>query len=955
MSQIGVRRRPAAAAPGRLRERGEELRAIAAALAAARAGEGSLLLVEGPAGIGKTRLLDAARCRARELGLDLLSARGAELEQELPFGVVRQLLEARVAGLGEEARTALLDGHAARAVRLLDGAEEGVAGSDPLPELLHALHWLCATLAARRPLVLVVDDAHWADGPSLRWLHYLAGRVEDQPLLVLVAARPAEPGATVPPATALGAVPGAVRIAPAALSAAAVAEAVRERLDVADEELCAACHRVTGGNPFLLRELLTTLRDGGATVAAVEAADARDVSRSVLARVRRLPQSAEGLVRALALLGDDAPLDVVAELAGADLSSARANADALAAAGLLDAGPRLRFVHPLVRASIAAQLPAGERAHLHGRAARLLHARGAESGIVALHLDAAEPSGDPWAVATLRSAAGRALRSGAPEVAARHLRRALAEPASAELRPRLLLELGRAAAAQLGPGAEEDLTAALDAAPDDAARAVAALELGRVLVLAERPIPALATLDRGVRAARGLGDSELLLRLEAEALTAGNTSLERARLVPPRAEALLAQVTAGATVGERLVLAGIVWHWAMAVARSAEETAELAERALAGGATLAVATADAPLIHSAAAALTMADRLASAENHLTAAMEEARRRGSVSGLALAACWRSWAGYRRGALAAAEEDATLAVRLSSRSGRGLGSAVALSVLIECRVARGAVAEARDAFARWHEPEPMGETTLYGPLLASEGRLHALAGDLPAARRALEACRERHELLGLRNPGSATWRAGLARLAAVEGDGAEARRLAHEELEIARAWGGPRNLSMALRTVAALSDDGARRRELLEEAVALGERSEARLERVRALEALGAERAAVGGEGDLAVARELLRAALDGAAACGAAPLVHSLRAALVRAGARPRRLRSSGVGALTPSERRIAGLAAEGLSNRAIAEREFLAVRTVELHLTRSYRKLGIDSRARLAAALRDGR
>lgn len=950
---------PAGATPARLHERGEELRAIGAALTRARGGEGALLLVEGPAGIGKTRLLETARRRARELGVTVLSARGAELEQELPFGVVRQLFGAHVAGLGEEQRAALLDGHAAGALQLL--AEAGPApapdGGDPLPQLLHALHWLATALAARRPLVLVVDDAHWADGPSLRWLHYLAGRLEGEPVLMLVAARPAEPGATTPPASALTATPGALRLAPAALSAEAVAAAVRERLGGGTADaICDACHRVTGGNPFLLGELMTELPAvPGLTVEAVEAVEASDVSRSVLARVRRLGPAAEGLVRALALLGDDAPLDVVAELAGAELPAARASADALAATGVLAGGPQLRFVHPLVRASISAQLPRAEAAHLHGRAARLLHARGAEAGVVALHLDVAEPSGDPWAVELLRAAADRALASGAAEVAVVHLRRALAEPAPEAERPALLLALGRAAAAQLVPGAEDHLAAALDAAPDDPARAVAALELGRLLVHRERPAPALETLDRGVRAAAALGDPELLLRLEAEALTAANTSLERARLLPPRAETLLAQVAQGTTVGERLVLAGIVWDQAVAVTRPAAVTAELAERALAGGATLAAVSADAPLIYSAAAALTMADRLESAEAHLTAAMDDARRRGAVVGVALAACWRSWAAYRRGALAAAEEDAALAVRLSARSGRGLGCAIALSVLVECLVARGAVEEAWDAFERWHEPELMGQTTLYGPLLASEGRLHALAGDLPAARRALEACRERHELLGLRNPGSGTWRAGLGRLAAFEGDGEAGLALAHEELEIAREWGAPRNLGMALRAVAGLTADPVERRALLEEAVALLEPSEARLERVRALEALGLERAASGQASDLAVARELLRAALDGAAACGAVPVVHSVRAALVRAGARPRRVRSSGVGALTPSELRIAGLAAEGLSNREIAEREFLALRTVELHLTRSYRKLGIESRAGLGEALRGGR
>ena len=165
---------------------------------------GGVLLIEGRAGIGKTSLVEVACRRAEELGCEVLRARGSELEADFAFGVVRQLFERRLAG-AERGRAR---GAAGRARRRGAAAAPGPGRPRRRPAdtsfaVLHGLYWLVANLAARRPLLIAVDDAHWADEPSLRWLAYLAPRLEGLAPALLVALRPSEPALTAAPLLAL--------------------------------------------------------------------------------------------------------------------------------------------------------------------------------------------------------------------------------------------------------------------------------------------------------------------------------------------------------------------------------------------------------------------------------------------------------------------------------------------------------------------------------------------------------------------------------------------------------------------------------------------------------------------------------------------------------------------------------------------------------------------------------
>ena len=514
-------------------ERATELGRLDEALAGAVAGTGTLIVVEGPAGIGKTRLLRELRERAAGAGAELFVARGTDYEQDFAFGVARQLFERRL--LEADASDRLLRGAAGLAALPLGlpGAVSetpSLDSPDPAFAALHGLYWLVANLAAERPLVLVVDDAHWADLPSLRFCSYLARRLEDLPVLLAVGARPGgdryrEESEMI---AAMAAEPEAIVVRPAELSVQAVSAMAAEEFEVAVEpEFASACHEATGGVPFFVTEVLRALAsDGVAPVSAererVRAIGPPAVTRSVLLRIGALPPPAASLVSAIAVLGTEATLARAATLAGLKEDDAAQAADALAAAQLLAGDGPLSFAHPIIAATVEAELRPAERSRLHAAAARLLHGIGVDPSRVAHLLAAADPIGEAWSLDVLRQAAAGAVARGAPQIAARLLRRALAEPPPAADRPAVLAELGEAELRAGDPAAVEHLRASVAAAPSD---------IGRASLLAR----AMAASGRGEEAVELLGaladelapsDAEGARLLEGELASIG--TMERA-------------------------------------------------------------------------------------------------------------------------------------------------------------------------------------------------------------------------------------------------------------------------------------------------------------------------------------------------------------------------------------------------------------------------------------------
>src|SRR6266571_1338010 len=288
--------RPAGVRAARpLLERRHELGRIEATLAeACCAGHGRFVVIEGPAGIGKTTLLAAARTVAGDAGMRVLRSRGAELERDFAFGVVRQLFEPPLADASELERADLLQAGAGKAAALLGlpGAsavhDEPSAGVDPSFAILHGLYWLCANLATAGPVCLVVDDAHWADAPSLRYLAFLLTRLQELDVALVLATRPRDPGTDGELLATLTTDASAEVIRLPPLSRAAVSQLLEAELDgIPDPVFVEACLRVTRGTPFLMRALVEALREGGIASTAdaagqVERIGAQSVGRSVL-------------------------------------------------------------------------------------------------------------------------------------------------------------------------------------------------------------------------------------------------------------------------------------------------------------------------------------------------------------------------------------------------------------------------------------------------------------------------------------------------------------------------------------------------------------------------------------------------------------------------------------------------------------------------------------------------
>jgi DNA-binding CsgD family transcriptional regulator len=927
-----------------LLEREADMAQLRAVLDAVRAGMGRLVAVQGEAGIGKTALLAATARLAVRNGVSVLRARGSELERDAPFGVALQLFERRVGTLRAEPRSHAFRGAARLAAPLFDPSAESAHERS----VLHGLYWLASNLAEAKPLLLVVDDAGWADRPSLTWMHYLAQRIEELPLVLLVASRPREPGAAHDLLDRLLAGPSALVIEPAPLSEHAVEGVVRDRLPDAEPEFCAACAAATEGNPFLVRELLLTLIHAGVEPVAEAAADVARVApdavmRAVIDRLSRLAPEARAVASAAAVL-DSAPLRIVAALAGMSLKDAACATDLLAASDVLRAGEPVAFVHPLTRSVVYADVPAGARAAMHARAARLLTADGAPPDLVAAHLVPAHAEGSAWAVEALRSAARRAMAGGAPRGAVTLLRRALAEPPPADQRCDVLVELASAEAAAGDAKAAERFGRALELIDDPRERAELAQTLARVLTALGRPREAADALDRAL-AELGGRDRDLALALQATWVSISRGDVEMRAQAGARVRVVVERSGGEPSLAERMMLAQVANEGALA-GYPCDEVARLARRALGGGRLLELETSDGVAWLSALSALGWADHFEEFERGCLEGLADARRRGSVHAFATCSYALNFSAYYGGRLADAVADAHQALE-AERYGWREYAVACRSQLAWAHVDRGEL-DAADAVLAPVESDPARESLpAYSLALQARGRVSMARGD---AASAFEQLLEAGRLLRasrIPNPAVAPW-AAWASLAALQlGRVEEARELSRTEMAASRRFGAPRAIGISLMS-AGLVAGGEEGVELQREAVAVLESSPARLELARALVLLGGAMRRLGRRKE---AREPLRECLELAHRFGAVAIASEAHTELVAAGARPRRPATTGVDALTPGERRVAGMAASGMSNREIAEDLFVTVKAVQWHLRNVYRKLGVSERGELGRAL----
>jgi DNA-binding CsgD family transcriptional regulator len=936
-----------------LLERDRELERIGRCLSQARQGRGGAVVVAGPAGIGKTMLLAAGRDAAEGEGFRVLRARGAELEREFAFGVVRQLVEPLVRAASPEERARWLNGPPGVAARLLalPDPEEGFASGtsvvpDPSFAVLHGLYWLCANLAAEQPLAMVVDDVHWSDSASLRFLAFILPRLEELRIALLLGVRPAEARESGGALAALMVDPVTEVVTVRPLSGEAVTDLVAAGLGVEPEpEFARACWEATRGTPFMVGVLVAALRED--RVAPVAASAGRigrvaDATLSSWARLRlvQLGPDAARLARAVAVM-ERAELGQAAQLAGLAVPEAAEAAELLVRAGVLDEDP-LCFAHSLLRGTIYRDMAGAERAEAHGRAARFLaEARGSPARI-AEHLLGTVPAADDWVVAQLQTAAREAAARGAPESAAVYLRRALTEPPPAEVEAGLLLELGLAEYSAGEPDWHDHLEAAAESAGEDGIRIATALTFANLLTLNQRAPEAVEVCDR--LAARLDGhDTEGRRVLETTTVSFALMDATIASSFDDRFAALTAQVWQGTASRQAMVMAA---HAAALANEPADQVVDLILRAFAAGPRPLPEPDEPPWLTYGFSVLLFVERWIEAQALIDAAVTEAQAAANSLFLPGLLVLRSWLAFRRSDLTAAEADGRASLDAIGMSGQPLIRSMAVSALAETLIERGDLDEAQRVL------EPMA-TDLHGTFQTAAMVRHA-RGRLRFARRrfgeALDDFRAVGEVAigtGATSPCFMPWRSDGALAALALDDPDTARQLSDEEVKLARAFGAPRSLGVALRA-AGLVAGGQRGEALLRESIEVLEGPDARLEQARAQADLGA----LLRRGNHRVeARHPLRQALDAAHHLGADPLAHQTEIELRATGAKPRRALLTGLEALTASERRIAELAADGLTNREIAQTLFITDRTVEGHLTHVFYKLDVKTRTALPAAL----
>jgi DNA-binding CsgD family transcriptional regulator len=590
----------------------------------------------------------------------------------------------------------------------------------------------------------------------------------------------------------------------------------------------------------------------------------------------------------------------------------------------------------LIGAAVLEDIAPGARRVAHRRAAALLEEGGEGSPAgVAAHLLACGPARDRWVVQRLRDAAREALGRGAPEIAAAYVRRALTEPPGEAERAALLLLLGIAEGRAGQPDAIAHLEQALAAAGSDHRVLVgASARLARAYYYADRAERAVEVLERTLATVGGT-DLALALRLEAAAALIGMLDQRTAPAAVRRAEGLRGRLSMLAEPPVDLLVT-LAYHAARA--NRAAEAQELAQRAL------ACEGYPPPLAMSGTAigTLIVLECYDGLERLCGDLLEVARRRGAMRELAQILINRAWAWYERGALADAEADARWALEHAD----GVNRLHAVAELLKALIERDELQAAEDVLEQSVDPRA-SRSIQTARFLFARGRLRVAQGRLQEAREDFLACGQLSVVLKLVTALGTPWRGEAALACSALGDTREARRLAREQLELARAFGRPRTLGISLRACG-LVEGGEAGRELLQEAVEALQRSQSPLELTRALCDYGA---ALRRAGRRVRARTELERALDLAHRCGARRIAGRARAELIAAGAKPRRDAITGRDALTPSELRVARLAAEGLSNREIAQALFITTKTAKGHLSRAYHKLEITRRGELPDAL----
>ncbi|MFD9376861.1 ATP-binding protein [Streptomyces sp. NPDC059999] len=912
---------------------------------------GGVLTFAGAGGIGKTTLLTEARRHAAERSCTVLFARGGEQEKQVPFHVMRQLIQPTFAAMTEEERRDVLGNwYSIVAPALgLTAAPKGPTAPDP-QGVRDGLDWVVTHLTVRSaPVVLVVDDAHWADAESLAWLTAFAARAEELAMLILVACRPNEIPADAASLRALMSRQGTRPHELATLTTSAVARIVRDALgESADDVFCRECWAITGGNPFEVVELAMKGRDRGLKPHQDNIPQLRDLASAVkgsglIDRLEQLGPSTVRLAWAAAVLGTAVPISIVGSVAALGEAQAAEAIDQLRNARILTVLTSLRrqevveFFHPLIATAVYRSIPPGVRVGMHGMAAQAMVDDGFGAAAAARHLLEMHPEGDPWVVQQLRQAARESFSAGAPDAARRYLARALREPPDMEDRAEVLFELGSANLLHDPATTINQLRAALEEPKtEQALREAITYRLAQALAHTGQMAEAAGLLADEARLSTS---SRTRLRMQAEQFKWNSVRLDEEN--SPARSRLLAQFAkrlSGRGLPERHILGLRAWDAAMR-GEPVGTALDYAEQALTGGMSWTDQDFGFEVPAVVAVTLMYCDQPGRAEELFNTGIVEFEAKGwRGAHLSFVYTLLGYVRYRRGRLAEAEDFVRNGLQIADRVGHGIPAQwYAIGTLIETLLARGNTAEAQRVAQTYKLAEGLPKAVVYPDPQAVWGKLLLAQGRIDEAEQQLSAAGKRLDLRGTRNPSWSPWQLDLA-LAQVTHEPDQARATATEALARARAFGAASVIGQSLRVLATTMDPS-RAALLLQEAVGHLEQSPAACELAHALVDHGA---ALHTLGDPHQAAQQLYRGMETAAACGADALAARARSQLASAGLRPRRLHTFEQDTLTVAEHAVARHAALGLDNAAIARELGTDVRTASELLSASFTKLGTD-------------
>ena len=887
-------------------------------------GEGGIAVVGGPVAVGKTTLLAAFGQQVRAAGGHVLTAVASEPEAGVPLGVIAQLLygAALSAPIGERVNEMLALGRAHMTARQ-EGLPARLSAVDA--QVVQSLSEVLLGLAGPRPLAIVVDDVHHADTASLACLAYLARRMHSTPLLTVFSHGDWPGGHCADFLQQLLRRPHArsIRLTPLCLDE--VRRTAAGRLGVGTADLVAAwALRVTGGNPLLLDGVLDDVH-------AAAHAPAEGYARAMLSCLHRCPPLTARVAQALAVLGTP---ERITRLLGLEAGEVGQCLSALATSGLLEDG---WFRHPSAASAILADLGPEATASLHREAAELTYAEGGSASTVARHLLAGQGVRTAWAVHVLDAAAASALSEGRVATAVDYLRLACKlsddEGELARIRTALLQ-----AERRMGPGIPEQQV-------PDLLQAVRTGRLGSGDTLAV--VRALLWSGRFEAAAEALGhltESGQAATPETAMELRAARSWMRCSYTPllgllPSAEADEEELrgTPSTTESRRRYDAATVLDSVLAQGPS-DRAVRKAERILHG---TRLHGTDLDTIECALLALIYAERPALALPHCDELIGAAQERGEPGSGARLHAVRAEICIRLGDLPEAVRHATASFDVMPAGEWGVAVGSPLASLLIALTSMGREDEAAELLYL-PIPEAMLQSRSGLHYLHARGRHSMAVQDWDGALTDFQSCGELMARWGVDVPGLIAWRNDAGEAWLRMGEPERARAILEEQLNRSD-HGSPRTRGATLRLLAA-THEPRRRLVLLRQAVDALQESGDRYELVRALADLTNLYNTVG---------ETRRARVIGSQAkiiadkCQAEPLSKLLPADRDRPGTEPKNPAVS----LTDAEQRIADLVALGHTNSEIAKLLYITVSTVEQHLTRMYRKVGVNDRAQLASVL----